>query len=972
MRALAAPDFDTLRACLAEEIANAQRDDPLRTVEVIAPGELAVSELRRDVARRLGGVFAIRFRSFPRWIDDLAADAIAAANGRRLGEAGLERLTARLLDESALGSSRGSPLVRARDQGGLSRALASSLGDLLQSGHDSESLADWRDAKDALRRDLARSLAAVEDTLANERLWDRHRAERTAAATVAAGPASDDPLLVFGFHDLTPAQRRLFAACDGRRPVVLLIPGTGPLDAPEAGESAVTSLLEWVEARGGSVEPRPRITPGTFGFEGGMFESMRLTDPGPRLELAPVATTTEEVAWIARRIRRELDAGRSPADFLVTTSTAGPSPRTFRRVFARAGIPLCDRAGLPAAATDSGRHALLLARGVTGARDNDRKALEFVLPAGSDDPTAAREAFLRARTAAERVTAFRELYVAYFGDEPSAAVGSALDDVARVHDMRPLSLARFTPALAAALAVTRDRDPPDPERVLLVARDAARFLRRPVVFHPGLVEGAWLRPAREDPLLPDWVRRERNEAGAHEGRELRVAEDRRDERILLARFALEAATAHTVLSFAYRERVGTEIRPPSVLLQDLARRREVPLDPTLPRSAEPETPFDELDLHQTVLARNPDPGDAELRRFASLPGGRHLPAALAAGDARFGPELTRWDGVLPEGRARKLVQERVADRRWSPSSLGRLANCPFGFLLDLLKLSPPQESENDFTHLERGSIYHDLLDATIRELRRRELVPLTRERLPAALDALDHEIEKQRAREIAPLPEVRRVGREATLAALRNDAAVLLAREAWRAPSERTTIVATETKFADEPHHPVRFPLPDGEELPLRGRVDRLDRDANDELVVIDYKTGMRRVKDHTFRGKRDDKQEVEFQAPIYLEVIRRTREERAARAVLYHATIGQGYEEVVFTAADLEAARAEIGELLAGARDHARRGWFPCTPGSRCCHSDLESACGPAVVARFLAKTDPELADWIARVRGDRPEPRT
>ena len=39
-------------------------------------------------------------------------------------------------------------------------------------------------------------------------------------------------------------------------------------------------------------------------------------------------------------------------------------------------------------------------------------------------------------------------------------------------------------------------------------------------------------------------------------------------------------------------------------------------------------------------------------------------------------------------------------------------------------------------------------------------------------------------------------------------------------------------------HEPVVVGLPDGRSIRVRGSIDRVDRDADDQLVIIDYKTG--------------------------------------------------------------------------------------------------------------------------------------
>lgn len=139
--------------------------------------------------------------------------------------------------------------------------------------------------------------------------------------------------------------------------------------------------------------------------------------------------------------------------------------------------------------------------------------------------------------------------------------------------------------------------------------------------------------------------------------------------------------------------------------------------------------------------------------------------------------------------------------------------------------------------------------------------------------------------------------------------------------------------------------------------------------MVVDFKTGAPRGKDHALRGTLDGKTKVFLQAPLYLEAMAHREGRTPARAILAHATVDHGFQEIEFTAADLERVRAEVGRLLAHLDERARAGWFPCTPGKRCCRRDLTLACGPAVVARFRRKRDARLAEHLALVGGETAE---
>jgi RecB family exonuclease len=768
----------------------------------------------------------------------------------------------------------------------------------------------------------------------------------------------------------------VIAAQAESRPVALFVPGPSP--AGEAGEVAVEPLLSWARARGGTLQLVERGAPSLSTIEDDLFAAPAIRDPGTdRLELARHATESDEVRSIAGRIRHEaLEHGRSFPSFLVTiTPGRGPSAALFRRIFAKAGIPLSDAAGIPGSRTEGGRRALLLAR-ASGAARSERadEGLDLAAPRdrAGDDVEAAVEGFLRAREGAEAVARFRDLHVARFGGEAASEVEEALAAIEIVYGARPLRPRDFSATLRATLAAIPVRDVKD-NAVLLVGRDAARGLVRPVVFHAGLVRGAFRRPSHGDPVLRDPVRRALTDRFAHEGRQLATTEERKSERLLLARFALETATELSILSFAERDRVGGEIRNPSGLLLDVARARgggppgsgDPGRIPPLRRGVPPRT----VDATDTDLSRFS--GDAatasDLADVLREPRARHLPRVLRAAESRWAEErLGPWDGVLEDPRAREIVDRSLRDRSWSVSALERMAGCPFAFLLDMLGLSDAADDPDDFDPRERGSLFHDLLANLFGALNEDGLLPLEPASLPQVLAALDAWHRRERNRLLGE-PAVRRLHRQSTLAVLHNDAALLLAHEAHRPREERTVPLFFELAFAAEGESPApTFPLPSGS-LPLRGRIDRVDRRADGRLEVIDFKTGRTHAHSGKLRATRFKKTEIHLQMPLYMEALSQVLRKPVARAVLYHATSDEDFAEIEYTADDLARDRDEIGRILAHLVARARRGWFPCTPGSeRCCFAGLARACGPAVAERFARKQgDPELADHVALVRG-------
>jgi RecB family exonuclease len=504
-----------------------------------------------------------------------------------------------------------------------------------------------------------------------------------------------------------------------------------------------------------------------------------------------------------------------------------------------------------------------------------------------------------------------------------------------------------------------------------------------VVFHTGRIEGSIRRPPPSDPLLPDAWRRNLNERHEHAGRFLPVGEDRREEQWLLARFAFEAATERCVVSWALRERTGTEIRNPSGLILDLvARRAGGPLeaygpafDDVVPRDEGAEArrfPADATDHDLALFAAGPPPTEDDLSRLLDEPRARHLAPALLAGQARWrGTTLGPHDGVLRDERALHRVEELLRGRSWSATALEALANCPFSYLVRLLKLDNDRPEQDDYDPMERGKLFHTLLERIYSGLVADGRVPLSPELLADAIASLDRLVAEE-ARGLDRESPRRRLQRGATLRSLRDDAAILLAREAHRPPALRTTPVRVEMAFGFDEDDPSRTPtLPSaGGGIALRGKIDRVDRRPDGALEVVDFKTGKSRAKSHELRATIDGKTEVRLQLPVYLEAARQGLGVDPARAYYSHATTDRGFDEVEITAADRDRILPEVIALVGHLLERARSGWFPCTPGRACCRREFAAACGPGVVARFQRKRhDPALEAHLAIVRGPGPE---
>jgi RecB family exonuclease len=507
-------------------------------------------------------------------------------------------------------------------------------------------------------------------------------------------------------------------------------------------------------------------------------------------------------------------------------------------------------------------------------------------------------------------------------------------------------------------------DPDGGARVLLARIDQARGLSRPVVFHAGLTEGALRRLPREDPLLPDRLREALNGRFEPEGLRLRLREEARVERVLLARFAFECASERAVLSWARRRRTGAEERNPSGLLLDLAAARH----PARPAAAMPSEgpeaarsePLDRIDSDLAWLGGPEPPAEEALARLLAEERARDLPGALRATEGRWRGVLTRWDGVLRDPRAVRRVRARVGGERraWSPTALESACNCPFSYLVErVLRLGPPEERESDFDPGTRGRLFHELLEAVYVRLRRDDLLPLRAEHVEGAVRMLDDLVAEVRAA-VRREPPGRRAERLATLASLRDDLAVSIALDAAWSADHGTVPERFEYEFGlrDAASAP-RVDLGGGVTFRVRGRADRVDRRADAALEVVDVKTGRPRVAAGKIARTEAGRTSVALQLPLYLAAVSDALGERVACARFWHATAEHGYRSVPFTAADLEDARPALARLVAHVTERSRAGWFPSLPGDACCRRSLAPACGPAAAARFLRKAaDPDV----------------
>ncbi|HIE51612.1 MAG TPA: hypothetical protein EYP85_07610 [Armatimonadetes bacterium] len=419
---------------------------------------------------------------------------------------------------------------------------------------------------------------------------------------------------------------------------------------------------------------------------------------------------------------------------------------------------------------------------------------------------------------------------------------------------------------------------PRPRRDAVSVRDVfgVRGLSFRLLILAGLLEKefpAWVRPS---PFLDDEERRALVDAAGEDTWLPLTAERAARERLLFLR-ALHAATERVLLAYPHTDAEGK----PTVLSPFIAEVK---------RLFAPEGDPDRADLPTrtyTVADVLPvEPGDlwqaeeavawASDRLFRDLPrrseaeaGNRLLSAAaallgetyphgppwlgLAAEWPRWHqPDFTAYDGDLSaEENLLAHLRQRWVGRPLSPTKLDHYGQCPWKFFAaQVLGLKAPEVEELEITALDRGRLFHTVLERFYRarwDAAARRARPLTEAEEEAAVEnilALAEEV----------CAEYEAQGRVGHPGAWRYEKQRLLARLRWFVSHEIEHFKCNpgfapaylEFSFGLREHRgrdpasretPLALATASGE-VRLRGILDRVDADAVGRALVMDYKTG--------------------------------------------------------------------------------------------------------------------------------------
>ena len=904
--AVFAPDVPSQWAALVARVAALKRAEPLARVTVIVPGSALLEWCRRELGRSAGGTWL--------GVDVAPLFSFAARLTPEVREAPDEvlrlLLAARPLPEwiAAFDEPEASLLATFRDlddagfHAGLLEAADEALGPDLRTRQLFQTLAGLRVALDAA------GLVTRADRL------------RLAAERYEAAPGH---LLIYGLYDVTGAMAELLQAVLRGGNATIFLPSAGPTpeNGPREGASALpdsddylrrifdTFILPAVQR----VEHAPRVLTAER-------EVRTIAVSGVRGELDTVVREIREallagashdsLAVVGREIQSILPVvreafGRAGIPLRAGRSLPGRAFGVVRGLTALLGLAErgLERAALFDAFRHGGRavrlelggwvgafeaavaragahegeallrlgerlvegHALLESRSLRDADDEVPVALhaEAGRALGARVVGAARvlAAWPDETDVAGHHASLLALVRAVMGP-PTTVQVSALESVKAALDATPIAVGRRA-FVRAALRILDGFEVEEPPRGGVRVRDvmAARGFSFERLWLIGLDRRRWPRAIREDPLLPDAVRRRLASDLGLEA--LPVKERGYAEERLLFDHAVGAATRALTLVHQRSDDEGKAVAA-SPFLESVRAAHHV----NIPRRAADAlrqlagekrwgalVPRDLGLLAATELGLE---ASDTLVRVATAERRPSLAAALVAAQYRdrLGSAPGARDGLVGHGPGDALMRPQL-DRAIAPTRVEALMSCPWRFFVErVLRVGATDGGlglpEPDPVLV--GNVTHAVHERLVAWLAGTDGAdPLTwDDALLVARDAAGSELAHRAKAEDGGLGARLAVAVAAPEVAVRVEGLVEMMRGRFSVPGPRPE--------ATEVHKRAALTLPSGRSVTIEARIDRVDRSPDGRRRYADLKTGKpeaRELVDAVRRGRR-------LQAPFY------------------------------------------------------------------------------------------------------------
>lgn len=322
------------------------------------------------------------------------------------------------------------------------------------------------------------------------------------------------------------------------------------------------------------------------------------------------------------------------------------------------------------------------------------------------------------------------------------------------------------------------------------------------------------------------------------GGELALAADRTDEQKAQL-WAVVAGAGRAVITFPRGDLRATATRQPSRWLRELVGAQPIPsrrvhsFAAGLAEASFPAT----LGQHRVRSLQHAMRAGVAFADAPAVTAHVALQRGVAMIQARSTDMLTEYDGDLSGTPIDPLGPHPV-----SPTRLEKWVSCPYGWFVEYVLGVKPVEQPGEQLQIsakDRGTMVHEALDHFHQAVVDGDLPqPGPHGWTPRHLQALLSAFEQVGAAK----ERLGLVGRTAFWAAeqtrQRHELATWMVRDSLRLVERGATVIASEHHFGFGDTPPAVITLPDGEQVRLRGSVDRIDRCADGTLVVVDHKTG--------------------------------------------------------------------------------------------------------------------------------------
>jgi len=436
---------------------------------------------------------------------------------------------------------------------------------------------------------------------------------------------------------------------------------------------------------------------------------------------------------------------------------------------------------------------------------------------------------------------------------------------------------------------------------------------------PGVNEGLFPRPPREDPLVPGVLLGDDQEL-------LRIAGACASERLSLSFSRLDLLTGRERVPSFFAFEAWRAAGGPELEVRQFEARARVATTASIGWPA-PQNPQDAIDDAEFDLATLKPRTEGCGLYLKKLPG--RAVESLRTRWMRWDPK--RWrsaDGlIVDEIGSDAMTRYGLKQRAWSPSLLEQYARCPYRFALRGIFGLREQERPGALQSMDpatRGMIYHEVQAALLSG-------PDWMERLDGVLDEVSSRYEEK----LAPaIPEIWRAEVEGIRADLRGWVRQKVEMEADWSP------VACEQEF--------EVVLEEG--FRLAGRIDLIERHGSGTVRVVDHKTG----KPHDPRPEMVGGGEA-LQPSLYGLAAEVSLGAPVAVGRLWYATIARNYEQVDVPLNDWTRRRAlAVLERIDGA---IATGFLPAAPRKDGCKGcEFLAVCGPYEEERSKLKPQPDI----------------